>query len=76
MLKCYQKFNVILNNFPSFKDKRMYNGEKVYFYKLAQLLTSDIIEVGSEYEVEIRASQIAVLEHIKNRYISWTWFST
>ncbi len=110
-------FNLIISNFPSFKDERLYKGEKVYFYKLAQLLTSDIlhireklegikvsysnligcadykipqtlraleiiryngelskiidskkeIEVNSLYEIEIRASQIVVLEYIKNK---------
>lgn len=110
-------FSLIISNFPSFKDERVYKEEKVYFYKLAQLLTSDIlhiraklegikvsysnligcadykipqtlraleiiryndelskiidskkeIEVNSLYEIEIRASQIVVLEYIKNK---------
>ena len=110
-------FSLIISNFPSFKDERVYKGKKVYFYKLAQLLTSDIlhireklegikvsysnligcadykipqtlraleiiryndelskiidskkeIEVNSLYEIEIRASQIVVLEYIKNK---------
>ena len=110
-------FNVIVKNFHSFKDVREYNGKKVYFYKLAQLLTSDIlhvrekienlnvnysnltgcadykipqtlralniieyneelskvvdnkqeIAVSSKYEVEIRASQICVLNYIKSK---------
>ena len=110
-------FNVIITNFPSFKDERLYKGNTVYFYKLAQLLTSDIlhirqslenidievnnligcadykipqtmralgiveyndtlsniidneqeITISSEYEVEIRASQIVVLDYIKNK---------
>ncbi len=111
-----QLFNVIINNFESFKDERKYNGKTIYFYKLAQLLTSDIlhirekldgisvdysnligcadykipqtlralgiieyndelsniidqrnhIEISSKYEVEIRASQLVVIDYIKN----------
>lgn len=38
-------FNVILENFPNFEDTRVYYGKKIYFYKLAQLLTSDILHV-------------------------------
>ena len=107
-------FKTILNNFSGFEDTRTYKGQTVYFYKLAQLLTSDIlhvienkeqkevdysnllgcadyripqvmqgcgileydtklssiletkteIEVNSEYEVEIRASMIVVINYI------------
>lgn len=35
--------NILVDNFPSFKDTRTYNGKTVYFYKLASLLTSDIL---------------------------------
>ncbi len=109
-------FDIIISNFSSFKDERVYNGEIIYFYKLAQLLTSDIlhlrelvenikvdyshlvgcadykipqtmralgiieydgelskivdnkieIDYSSEYEVEIRASMIVVIDYIKN----------
>lgn len=109
-----QIFETILNNFSSFEDTRSYNGQTIYFYKLAQLLTSDIlhvieikeqkevnyssllgcadykipqvmqgfgileydaklsllletkteIEENSEYEVEIRASMIVVINYI------------
>ena len=109
--------NVIVDNFDSFKDERVYHGKKIYFYKLAQLLVSDIlhirehlenievdysnllgcadykipqtlralniteynselanivddkkeIEISSEYEIEIRASQIIVIDYIKNK---------
>lgn len=38
-------FNVILCNFSSFEDTRTYKGKIIYFYKLAQLLTSDILHV-------------------------------
>lgn len=110
-------FDVIVNNFKSFIDEREYNGKTIYFYKLAQLLTSDILhireelekitvdysdligcadykipqtlraleiieydeelsdmvdkrvqlEISSKYEVEIRASQIVVIEYISNK---------
>lgn len=43
-------FDVIINNFPSFKDERKYNGEIIYFYKLAQLLTSDILHLRENIE--------------------------
>ncbi len=109
-------FNIIINNFESFKDEREYNGKVIYFYKLAQLLTSDILhireklenisvdysnligcadykipqtlralgiveynneladivdqrnelKISSKYEVEIRASQIVVIDYISN----------
>lgn len=107
-------FRTIVNNFSSFEDTRSYDGKSIYFYKLAQLLTSDIlhvieikeqrnvnysnllgcadykipqvmqgfgileydaelsslletkteIEENSEYEVEIRASMIVVINYI------------
>ena len=107
-------FETVLCNFKSFEDTRTYEGKTIYFYKLAQLLTSDIlhvieikekrevdysnllgcadykipqvmqgfgilkyddelslllenkieIEENSEYEVEIRASMIAVINYI------------
>ena len=109
-------FDIIINNFDSFKDEREYNGRTIYFYKLAQLLTSDILHIreklenvsvdysnligcadykipqtlralgiveynnelsrivdqrtqledSSKYEVEIRASQIVVIDYISN----------
>lgn len=37
--------NLIINNFKSFKDIRTYNGKTIYFYKLAQLVTSDILHI-------------------------------
>ena len=111
-----QLFDIIISNFESFRDEREYDGKIVYFYKLAQLLTSDIlhirekleeikvdysnligcadykipqtlralgiveyndelsniidskeyIEISSKYEVEIRASQIVVIDYISN----------
>lgn len=110
-------FKIIVDNFKSFEDTRTYNGKKIYFYKLAQLLTSDIlhviaikngvkvnysnlvgcadykipqvmqglgileyddelstlienkteIEENSEYEVEIRASMIVVVNYIYDK---------
>lgn len=38
-------FKIIINNFNNFCDERDYNNEKIYFYKLAQLLTSDILHI-------------------------------
>lgn len=112
-----QLFDIIISNFDSFRDEREYDDKIVYFYKLAQLLTSDIlhireklekvkvdysnligcadykipqvlralgiveyndelsniidskqhIEISSKYEVEIRASQIVVINYINYR---------
>ncbi len=48
-------FKTILNNFSNFEDTRTYKGQIVYFYKLAQLLTSDIlhvIEIKEQKEVD------------------------
>ena len=41
---------IIINSFPSFKDERTYNNKIIYFYKLAQLLTSDILHIREEKE--------------------------
>ena len=110
--------DLIVNSFKTFKDERIYNGKTIYFYKLAQLLTSDILhirgylenvkvdysnligcadykipqtlralgiieydyklsnlvdsryelEISSKYEVEIRASQIVVIDYIKSKF--------
>lgn len=38
-------FKIIINYFRNFKDERTYKGKKVYLYKLAQLLTSDILHM-------------------------------
>lgn len=38
-------FNLIVNYFPNFKDERNYKEQTIYFYKLAQLLTSDILHI-------------------------------
>lgn len=109
-------FDFIINNFKDFEDIRTYKGKTIYFYKLAQLLTSDILHMrekkedikvdyshlvgcsdykipqglralnlvsyneelanlvdnkieikqNSEYEVEIRATVIYVINKIKN----------
>ncbi len=108
---------VIIKYFPNFKDERKYREKTIYFYKLAQLLTSDIlhirklkenikvdyshiigcadykipqvmrglglleysddlekiidnkeeIEENSEYEVEIRANMLVVIEKIAKK---------
>ena len=110
-------FKIIVKYFLNFKDERIYNNKKIYFYKLAQLLTSDIlhirerkenikvdyshlvgcadykipqvmrglgileyndklsniidnkkeIEVNSEYEIEIRANMLVVIDLIKEK---------
>jgi hypothetical protein len=41
---------LIIENFPSFEDDSIYKGKRVYFYKRAQLLVSDIFQVFAEYE--------------------------
>ena len=43
--------DLIVKKFPSFKDSAIYKGKKVYFYKRAQLLVSDIYQAfnGQEY---------------------------
>ena len=38
-------FNIIISNFKEFYDERTYNNKEIYFYKLAQLLTSDILHI-------------------------------
>lgn len=38
-------FDIILNYFANFKDERTYDNQIIYFYKLAQLLTSDILHI-------------------------------
>lgn len=43
-------FETIIANFPSFKDERLYNKQTIYFYKLAQLLTSDILHIREQKE--------------------------
>lgn len=45
---CYtdiELFDIITKNFKDFEDKRIYKGETIYFYKLAQLLVSDIANI-------------------------------
>lgn len=52
-------FNIIINNFSSFKDEREYDGKTIYFYKLAQLLTSDILHVREQLEnIEVDYSHL------------------
>lgn len=38
-------FKIIIENFPCFEDVRDYQKKKVFFYKLAQLATSDILHI-------------------------------
>lgn len=43
-------FKFIIDNFEDFKDIRTYEGKTIYFYKLAQLLTSDILHIREKKE--------------------------
>ena len=43
-------FNIIIDNFSCFQDERIYKGRSIYFYKLANLLTSDILHVREQLE--------------------------
>ena len=43
-------FKIIIDYFPSFKDERTYNDKTIYFYKLAQLLVSDILHIREQKE--------------------------
>lgn len=47
-------FKLIIDMFKSFEDIRIIGGRKIYFYKLAQLLTSDILHLK---------------EHVQGRHI-------
>lgn len=38
-------FDTIISHFDNFKDERIYHHQRVFFYKLAQLLTSDILHI-------------------------------
>ena len=46
----FELLDIIIKNFPSFKDEREYDGKTIYFYKLAQLLTSDILHLREQIE--------------------------
>jgi len=53
-------FEVIINNFPSYKDEREYCGKTIYFFKLAQLLTSDILHLREQMEnIKVDYSHLA-----------------
>lgn len=43
-------FAYIIQNLPYFYDESEYKGEKVYFYKRAQLLTSDLLHVREKLD--------------------------
>ena len=43
-------FEIIVKYFSNFKDERIYNNKKIYFYKLEQLLTSDILHIRERKE--------------------------
>ena len=46
-------FDIIISNFKSFEDYRVIGGRNIYFYKLAQLLISDILQLR-EYKEKVR----------------------
>jgi hypothetical protein len=46
-------FKILLDNFSNFIDIRKYKGQIIYFYKLAQLLTSDILHVIQSKENKV-----------------------
>jgi hypothetical protein len=51
--------NIIIDNFPQFEDKRTYKGKTIYFYKLAQLLVSDILHIReSKEDIKVDYSHI------------------
>lgn len=43
-------FELIINSFNCFNDISTYQGEKIYYYKLAQILTSDILHAKQEIQ--------------------------
>lgn len=38
-------FSYLISTFPFLEDKRTYHGKTIYFYKLAQLMTSDLLQL-------------------------------
>ena len=50
MKKDEDLFNYIIQKLPYYEDERNYNGKRVYFYKRAQLLVSDILHVREKVE--------------------------
>ncbi len=50
MTKDVELLEFIINNFSYFEDISKYNGKEIFFYKRAQLLTSDILHVMREKE--------------------------
>lgn len=52
-------FNLIIDNLPYFKDERVYKNKTIYFYKRAQLLTSDILHIRALVEnVEVHYNNL------------------
>lgn len=43
-------FDYVIQTFPFLEDTRTYNGKTIYFYKLAQLMTSDILHLRAMKE--------------------------
>ena len=54
-------FKLIIDNFEDFKDIRTYECKTIYFYKLAQLLTSDILHIREKKEKN------------KSRLLTFSW---
>ncbi len=48
--KDIELFNIIIDNFNSFEDTAEYKNKKVYYYKRAQLLVSDILHIKQDKE--------------------------
>ena len=60
-------FQIIVKNFSSFKDEREYDGKIIYFYKLAQLLTSDILHLREQMEsIEVDYSHLVRMCRLQN----------
>lgn len=56
----YELFNYLTDNFKYFKDESVYDGRTIYFYKRAQLLTSDILHVREMFEnIDVDYSHLA-----------------
>ena len=59
--------DIIISAFPSFDDVSTFNGKKIYFYKRAQLLVSDIYQLfgGEGYGNLINIDQLTACADYK-----------
>jgi len=57
--------NIIIDNFSCFTDKSNYKNREIFFYKKAQLLTSDILQIipKSEYGAKLFSSLTACADY-------------